>query len=1844
MLRFHMSLHPFLRLLLCLGFLTTLSAAPLHAQIPTVVLQDVPTDVLIGEVFHFKLLFQAAATTGYSPFVELYLQYQGADCMTAPGPCDGLAFDQAAAVFANGNVPLTPLPPSCPFVLNFNNCPGPCVGSCSGPPAGFFGGLTPLALPGFQKVVLELPFGSFVPGQPDVEIDVAVRVHPFADVNVPLQIQARGGFRSANALWSPPPIVGPSVLDSVTPHILTVRKLYLGPEDETATGPNFPRQYKVEVEVANGQTVQNVEIEDCFPANLTPTVPPPQSGNCVKVPIGTVTGGSGSPDASATYNFFAPELDLSGQQVLDPSCLATSLDQASASADWTPTDTRDSFVTDTVTATHTLADKCLALQKSVSLVVDTGAPGPTPGDTLQYTLNFQVSDFRTIRNLVIDDHLSDGQTLLTATPPTLVIGDKFGGATGSFVGSFLNQTVVPSAPCQAVDPTINPQRIRFQVSALLATLSPLQLRHLAGILTGGRAGLPNGGPATGQIIFRVSIDDQYQRQPGTVEPFVDKDDPLLNCATATAQVLANVNAPAVPGSVVGNASDSTALKFRIVVGKLDKTIYAINGNPPGSLPPKVHPGDAITFRIKYPIPSTDAEQLKVVDFSPLPVLPVSPLSTLNPSCSLSIPPPNQAIAVDPLCSFLGPSQPVLSVNAADNSLTFDYSPDFTDPGNTPRDVDLLLTLKVSSAPFADGLQLTNEAYEQESNSFSESIGQAAIAQFTLCEPKLRVRKGVVRTNKPGALFSPSPPAPPGVTFALPGSGSFTGTINSSNVQSALFSDLSGVDGCDRVKYAVIIENLGCSSAFDVKVSDLVPSCMTSRFNLQVRKGNGAPFTCNGGLNCAALFSPFFGTPGITLDDTLGAGALAPFNATNGNNIAVITFDTQIGCNVPATGCCTNTGKLLNYAGVEGGPNHVGAGFSTPFPGASSPFSDDAKVCVQPKLTKSITATSEPHTGTVSGVTQLAIGEIVTYKLEVVVPEGSSPGMTITDVLPAALQWLPPCSVVKIGPITTTLNSLVLSGPSLTLNLGNVTNSANNPAPETITITCKALVLNHPANVKPALKPNSFSVKVGGVTYNSNVVQAMIVEPMGPVTKQELPSPVPGNAVYILGYTNNGTATAFNLTLLDTLPPGLTLSGPVSISPSSCTLVPAGPNQVKVTCPSVPVGGTVKVQFTVKGILFCKAFVNVAQLTYTSLPGPKGTGNVTPGASGAPNGERIYSSSASVTTNRCPDLVLTKTHTGNFPAGQNGTYTLTVTNTGNLASVPPDTVVDTLPPGFTFVSGGGNGWTCTANGQIVTCTSNTPIPPGGSSTFTIVVKAPCGSPATQNCATVATTNETDLSDNQGCDPTTVVSPVPGCTPPPPNMTAWWPFDETSGTIAADIAGAVHNDGTLQQGTTQTSGQVAGAVCFDGVNDLVEVPDEAEIDVDAGDFSIDAWIRTTASSGIRTIIDKRDHSPNPHGYAFFLVNGQLFLQMAVGTGAGGCSNLPGDYCTNFSIGGPNVADGNWHHVAVTVSRGNSQGGLFYVDGSPVPGSFNPTIRSQSLGNGAGARIGLRALAEGGGAQFDGCLDEIEIFKRVLSAGEVKAIFAAGSAGKCKCVCVAPPAHMVGWWPLDEGTGATSFQDLIGGNNATPFASPVGGAQAPQPVSGTVNGATHFPKFGNGLSGARVSPQGALATVGSADFTIDAWVEFQSAPANQPHYIVNKFDSVQNKGYALYVISPGIAGNERLEFKWGDGVTVTTVQTISPLTPVQWHHVAVTFARNVGGNALDIRLYVDGAQQGQQTGSPPGLSSLVNFVFLEVGWQPSTLDKPITIDELEIFNVALPQSDIQSIYDAGFAGKCK
>ena len=256
---------------------------------------------------------------------------------------------------------------------------------------------------------------------------------------------------------------------------------------------------------------------------------------------------------------------------------------------------------------------------------------------------------------------------------------------------------------------------------------------------------------------------------------------------------------------------------------------------------------------------------------------------------------------------------------------------------------------------------------------------------------------------------------------------------------------------------------------------------------------------------------------------------------------------------------------------------------------------------------------------------------------------------------------------------------------------------------------------------------------------------------------------------------------------------------------------------------------------------------------------------------------------------------------------------------------------------------------------------------------------------------------------------------GCVDPPPDMVAWWPLDETGGTQAAELINS--NTGTHVGGPTPLLGMfVDNSLCFNGQGQYVNVPDDPALNFGTGDFSLDAWIRTTQTFGVQKIVDKRrEAAVGVVGYSMFVSSGMLAFQIADGAGSALCASCPtGASCTNYGSGTV-VATGQWVHVAVTVRRATN-GGTFYVNGTPV-GTFNPDCHPNSISNGNPLRIGSRSSSVTG--LFNGCIDEVELFDRALTAVEVALIASARQEGKCRCDC---PGDV-------NGDGDVNFADILG-----------------------------------------------------------------------------------------------------------------------------------------------------------------------------------------------------------------------
>ena len=90
------------------------------------------------------------------------------------------------------------------------------------------------------------------------------------------------------------------------------------------------------------------------------------------------------------------------------------------------------------------------------------------------------------------------------------------------------------------------------------------------------------------------------------------------------------------------------------------------------------------------------------------------------------------------------------------------------------------------------------------------------------------------------------------------------------------------------------------------------------------------------------------------------------------------------------------------------------------------------------------------------------------------------------------------------------------------------------------------------------------------------------------------------------------------------------------------------------------------------------------------------------------------------TENLPSVTASKSHTGTFTQGQQGVpFTVSITNNGPGSTGDPTggsnplTVTDTLNSAFTYASFSGTGWSCTATGQTVKCTSDSTVAQGSS---------------------------------------------------------------------------------------------------------------------------------------------------------------------------------------------------------------------------------------------------------------------------------------------------------------------------------------------------------------------------------------------------------------------------------------------------------------------------------------------------------------------------------------------------
>ncbi len=388
------------------------------------------------------------------------------------------------------------------------------------------------------------------------------------------------------------------------------------------------------------------------------------------------------------------------------------------------------------------------------------------------------------------------------------------------------------------------------------------------------------------------------------------------------------------------------------------------------------------------------------------------------------------------------------------------------------------------------------------------------------------------------------------------------------------------DAGDLVTFTVVIAQGGAATAplYDLSAEDILPA---------------------GYVLVAGSASATRGTvaelAGTTIRVTLDGAALLPQDdpATVGidESSIVVTYSARLADTVQPGQVLANTATFTGASAPGGGTTteaHAGQ--------------DDAQVMVlmPVALDKQIVATSLPESTTDQfdpALTDLAVGETVTYRLTATLSEGTQT-LVITDTLPAGLEILS-ASLFAVGAgVTAGTPTISVSGQAVTFDFGTVVNTGNNDVADgTVAVEILARVLDVPDNAAGVTLTNAGAVVIAspddpqaanGTEQDAASTTAEVVEPALVIDKTAPPGFVAAGETIdytvTLSHAAGSTAAAYDIVLEDLLSdPYLDLvAGSVTASTGTVVLGNgAGDATIRVEVPVLALGQALTVTFTAR---------------------------------------------------------------------------------------------------------------------------------------------------------------------------------------------------------------------------------------------------------------------------------------------------------------------------------------------------------------------------------------------------------------------------------------------------------------------------------------------------------------------------------------------------------------------------------------------------------------------------------------------------------------------------------------
>ena len=200
---------------------------------------------------------------------------------------------------------------------------------------------------------------------------------------------------------------------------------------------------------------------------------------------------------------------------------------------------------------------------------------------------------------------------------------------------------------------------------------------------------------------------------------------------------------------------------------------------------------------------------------------------------------------------------------------------------------------------------------------------------------------------------------------------------------------------------------------------------------------------------------------------------------------------------------------------------------------------------------------------------------------------------------------------------------------------------------------------------------------------------------------------------------------------------------------------------------------------------------------------------------------------------------------------------------------------------------------------------------------------------------------------------------------PNLVGWWKLDDGSGDTAIDSSGN-GNNGTLINDPMWAIGINNGALQFDGIDDYVNCGNDPSLNV-TDEVTIAAWVKLNSVPPAFSVLIAGKYS------AYWLEwrdTKALSLSMYI-NGA-------------YNGSGPtlDLADGDWHHIALTYDGTHKKGyhNRQEVFSEGASGSIDVSGVNFFVGEGHPADAGYNGCP-------DGLIDDVRVYNRALTQEEIQ-----------------------------------------------------------------------------------------------------------------------------------------------------------------------------------------------------------------------------------------------------------------